>query len=105
MKSVTLFTFEKSTYLNAILIGRGYSLNITSNAVTKIVICVPSGGSSARRTGKKPGTGNPKIPPHIQDTKLTWYQMRQKAELSTGMSSDDENIYFLQENGFDSIPN
>eukprot|EP00957_Ditylum_brightwellii_P115951 8844137-Ditylum_brightwellii.AAC.1 len=54
---------------------------------------------------KKPGTGNPKIPPHIQDAKLTWYQMRQKAELSTGMPSDDENISFFQENRFDSIPN
>eukprot|EP00957_Ditylum_brightwellii_P170716 12994242-Ditylum_brightwellii.AAC.1 len=54
---------------------------------------------------KESGTGNPKIPPHVQDAKLTWYQMKQKAELSTGMSSDDKNNYFLKENGFNSIPN
>eukprot|EP00957_Ditylum_brightwellii_P043870 3326712-Ditylum_brightwellii.AAC.1 len=30
--------------------------------------------------------------------------MRQKDELSTGMSSDDKNFYFSKENGFNSVP-
>eukprot|EP00957_Ditylum_brightwellii_P067289 5106916-Ditylum_brightwellii.AAC.1 len=51
----------------------------------------------------KPGTGNSKIPSHIQDVKLTWYQMRQKTDFSTGMSSDDKNTYLFKENSKPSI--
>eukprot|EP00957_Ditylum_brightwellii_P120628 9202109-Ditylum_brightwellii.AAC.1 len=42
---------------------------------------------------KHPGTGNPNIPDVIQDAKIAWYEIKQKAECITGNDSDDNNEY------------
>eukprot|EP00957_Ditylum_brightwellii_P102429 7807723-Ditylum_brightwellii.AAC.1 len=40
-----------------------------------------------------PGTGNPNIPDVIQDAKIAWYEIKQKAECITDYDSDDDNKY------------
>eukprot|EP00957_Ditylum_brightwellii_P058216 4414623-Ditylum_brightwellii.AAC.1 len=42
---------------------------------------------------KHPGTKNPNIPDVIQDAKIAWYEIKQKAECIAGNDSDNNKEY------------